>query len=228
MSINHYTAHHEAYVQSCEGVLQACRSADVDTTLAYIAEKSQLATGQFILDCGSGLGYPAKFFSNYGCLVLGLNNCPIQVEHSKQYETPSVNYHLHSFDDYCIGKYDRIMFLESIGHTKDLQVLMNNINTMLMPSGLLYIKHSIPKEGKDCSDVEAFFQYKEFTAEQITQAALNAGLLVEEVSNFQLPDYSMKASIDFFNNVPDDQKWSGLFDDVLVWKNFIFRKANNV
>lgn len=187
-----YQQYYNTHGAESDGVVQAGRHADLDTLLTYIAKKAEVEPGMTVLDCGSGVGRPAAFMAQLGAVVVGVSLVPDEVALAReQYGTlpdgkPGPTFHNADFDKVLIklpaGGFDRIVFLESIGHTADLTRCLESAACKLKAGGLIYIKHFVlnDTEGPIAGPVA---DYKCFQTSRLLNAAMKAGLEVVEVSN---------------------------------------------
>jgi len=151
-----YDKHADDFQQVYGDVIQAFRTTDVRSLLAYQAKTMQLRKGMRVLDAGCGVGGPALYFAGeYGVCVDGLTasgrQCSIAVEKIKaaglsgQVRILQGDYHDPA--TFFPGEdYDVIYFLESLGHSHDKARALDGAFKVLKPGGRLYIKDLFIKE----------------------------------------------------------------------------------
>jgi cyclopropane fatty-acyl-phospholipid synthase-like methyltransferase len=145
-----YDEYHDKFMRVYGDVIQAFRTRDVAHLLDYQIAAMELRPGQRVLDAGCGVAAPAIHFARQaGVQVDGITIS------QKQYETALTNIRTagmteqvrvvrgdyHRMTDYFpAASYDVICFLESFGHSKAKQDLLDVCWKMLKPGGLMYIK----------------------------------------------------------------------------------------
>ena len=122
-----------------------------------ILKNAQLQDGQHILDAGCGFGGPSIFFAKQ------LENVKIEaitiatkqqqlmqqfIDKEQLYEKLSVkqrDYHKLS-KYYEANSFDRVLFLESLGHANNIKQVIKGVHKILKPNGLVYIKGYVKRE----------------------------------------------------------------------------------
>lgn len=145
-----YDVYHDKFLRVYGPVIQAFRTKDVRQLLEYQMSSMGLRAGQKILDAGCGVGAPAIYFARHA----GVSVDAVTISQT-QYEAATRNVEAeqlsqqvkvirgdyHRLADYCApDSYDVIYFLESFGHSRAKEHLLDVCWTMLKPGGLLYIK----------------------------------------------------------------------------------------
>lgn len=147
----YYDASTDVYLRATGDFIQAFRSTDTDALMAYLANSIGLVDGMRVLDAGCGIGAPALWLArNFRTTRIdGVTNSPRQHEIAQQRIASAemagrVTVSLGDFHDLGANlpkaSYDRVIFLESLGHHRDLQRVVDSAATMLRPGGALYIK----------------------------------------------------------------------------------------
>ncbi len=131
-------------------VIQAFRTKNVDTLLDYQIGTIGLKPGIKALDAGCGVCGPAVYFAQQaGCHIEAITISGVQVEKAKEHisqhgigEKVSVregDYHtLETY--YPENSFDAIYFLESFGHAKSHEQVLDSAWKVLKPGGVIYIK----------------------------------------------------------------------------------------
>lgn len=199
--VQHYETHFKEYVQTHDDVIQSTRTPDKDVLLSQIAIAADIHEKHEVLDCGSGLGYPAAYISLLtGASVTGVNLSPKQVGYSREKYGKYAIFRDHDFDDIVTlnQTYDRILFLESIGHTKHLGYLLGQCYRALNPGGLVYIKHLSAFPGNPVGQkIKDLYKYKFFPPGELVDAGMRAGFDIADVTPFILKEYDQGPSRNF-------------------------------
>lgn len=148
---DYYDRFTQAYLDSTGPFLQAFRGRDTDALMAYYVERCGIQDGMRILDAGCGVGAPAIWLGQrFSALeVEGLTNSQVQAEHATgavgaadlngRVSIRQGDYHDLS-NLYPHAQFDRVLFLESLGHSNDVRQVLYGVRDVLKPGGLVYIK----------------------------------------------------------------------------------------
>ena len=152
----HYDENHEAYLTNYGEIIQAHRTITEGELLEYIAKNARLKDGQNILDAGCGVGGPSVYFakkldSKIDGLTISNNQFATM---QKAIEKEQLQLKLcakegdyHRLDSYYEeNHFDRVLFLESLGHAEDVQKVIKSANKVLKPGGLIYIKDFVKRD----------------------------------------------------------------------------------
>jgi cyclopropane fatty-acyl-phospholipid synthase-like methyltransferase len=232
-ALAHYTKFNQAYQSAYGDVIQACRGKDINKMLHQIGVSAQLFAGADVVDCGGGFGYPAAFFTSvFDCNVTSLNITDAQLEIAKSKYSGMANFIKHDFDHLgSLGvKADRVLFLETIGHSMDITSLMRQCYDMLSDDGIVFIKHpSCSRDNPRFDRVSDFYSYKFYSRNDIVGAAINAGLAIEKVSNTYCDDWDFDFQAEFLKfTQPDDCVFVDFNDPRytdLLFTDFVFKKV---
>jgi ubiquinone/menaquinone biosynthesis C-methylase UbiE len=151
-----YDLTHDKFLQVYGEVIQAFRTRDVTKLLDYQLESIGLVAGQHVLDAGCGVCGPAIFFARKaGVTVEAVTVSRAQAEHARRrireenLET-RVSVRQASYQDlatlYEPESFDAVYFLESFGHSDDIERTIGAVWPVLKPGGTLYIKDLFKKE----------------------------------------------------------------------------------
>jgi cyclopropane fatty-acyl-phospholipid synthase-like methyltransferase len=152
----HYEVNQEAYLKNYGKIIQAHRTSNEEELLEYISNNARLQKGQTILDAGCGFGGPSIHFAQkFEATVEGLTLSASQadtmrkaIEQSKLDNTVNVQEgDFHQLDKYYkTDNFDRILFLESLGHAGNITTVIRSANKVLKPGGMIYIKDFVKRE----------------------------------------------------------------------------------
>lgn len=226
----HYTNYDKAYADCYGEVIQTCKTDDPLEMLHYVGKKAQIKKGMWVLDCGGGYGAPAAFFKHqFGAVVTSLNITECQLEKARAYY-PDVRHINLSFDNLerLHGNYDRVLFLESIGHTRDLKTLMEKVYAVMKTDGLLFIKHpSASRRTNTIREMESFYAYSFFGVMSMLTAALDAGFELESVGKTPYGEYNEELVSKFSTYTNGERCFLHPHDfdfSLLKYYDFVFRK----
>lgn len=157
-----YNSTTDKFLQVYGEVIQAFRTTNVNDYLGYTLQSAELQNGQLILDAGCGIGGPASYFaSKLEVRIEGLTISDVQANKAKEIIGNKVlkgsvnirtgDYH---FMDKIYGPeaFDRVLFLESFGHSPDQITLLAKAFQVLKPGGILYIKDLFKRECAEQAD----------------------------------------------------------------------------
>lgn len=143
-------------------VIQAFRTKDITKLLDYQIESIGLKKGQMVLDAGCGVCGPARYFAKQA--GVSIEALTISADQVQRAEVAILNEGLNALikvkqgdyhqlaDLYPRDHFDAVYFLESFGHAKDHQKVIDSAWNVLKAGGTLYIKDLFIKE----ASVEAF------------------------------------------------------------------------
>jgi ubiquinone/menaquinone biosynthesis C-methylase UbiE len=146
----------DKFLQVYGEVIQAFRTTDINVYLDYTIQNAELKDGQKILDAGCGVGGPASYFaSKLNVEIEGLTISETQQKKSVEIVAAKTlkgkvnirqgDYHQMN-EIYGENVFDRILFLESFGHSSNKTLLIENAYKTLKPGGILYIKDLFVRE----------------------------------------------------------------------------------
>jgi 2-polyprenyl-3-methyl-5-hydroxy-6-metoxy-1,4-benzoquinol methylase len=152
----HYEKNHEAYLKTYGNIIQAHRTETEEELLNYIAQGAQLKDGQQILDAGCGFGGPSSFFaerfnSKIEAITLSKSQVTeVELSIQKNKLKEKLNVKLGDFHElpeyYQESTFDRVLFLESLGHAESVKKVIQGVFKVLKPGGLLYIKDFVKRD----------------------------------------------------------------------------------
>jgi ubiquinone/menaquinone biosynthesis C-methylase UbiE len=157
-----YNNNTDKFLEVYGEVIQAFRTNNVYDYLDYTIENAELKDGQKILDAGCGVGGPASYFaSKLNVEVEGLTISELQVKKANAAKATKTligkthftqgDYHLMD-EIYGPEVFDRVIFLESFGHSNNKPLLIEKALKVLNPGGVLYIKDLFKREHPNPED----------------------------------------------------------------------------
>lgn len=204
---NHFNQYNEAYVKTHPGVIQACLTPNPDDLLTYLGSLLELNESDFLIDCGSGVGKPAHFFSkHFKCLTLGLNISDVQLDHARHYQTETCGFVELDFEK--IKELEltptKLCFLESFCYAQNPQQLLKDCFDVLAGGGSLLIKDFVPRYTRYSTEhwqrVYEFYHAKFHKLHDILAWAFDAGFLVDQVSTIKIPNQP-DVTFEFFKEI---------------------------
>lgn len=232
-----YNKHTDKFLKVYGEIIQAFRSNNVNNYLDYTIQNAELKDGQKILDAGCGVGGPAAYFaSKMNVEVEGITVSEIQVEKSKGVlasknilGTVSIRQgDYHEMEKiYGKEKFDRVMFLESFGHSDNKPLLIEQAFRVLKPGGILYIKdlfkreHPNEDDGKKIdriiSEINKAYCYHVSDLYEVLRAIRRLNLIILFVK-------TPEVKVDEFEHLTISNDFQELFDiaKILTWDGYVF------
>ena len=149
----------EKYQQTYGDVIQAYRPSDVGKLLDYLINSIGITDGEKVLDAGCGVGGPAIHFAQKKDIeVDGLTISAEQQrtavgkvkESGLENNIQIIQGDYHHLSDYFEpATFDKVLFLESLGHAENPKAVVEEANKVLKPNGIIYIKDFFFKTLKD-------------------------------------------------------------------------------
>jgi SAM-dependent methyltransferase len=143
------------FVETHGDVIQSLRTYNIDDYLNYTIKSADLQDNQIILDAGCGVGGPSLFFAKHinsvfhGITISGVQASIAQnktIEQGVKFQ--QADYH-NMVELFGKNYFDRIIFLESFGHSDKKEELLQAAWDCLKPGGILYIKDLFIREVDD-------------------------------------------------------------------------------
>lgn len=148
---DYYDEFTASYVEATGPFLQAFRGRDTDALMEYYVKRVGIADGMEVLDAGCGTGAPAVWLASRfrGLRIESLTNSTVQADLARQAAQDAGvadrltvtlgDYHRLS-RTYAHGRFDRAVFLETLGHSADVRTVLYGLRDVLKPRGEAYIK----------------------------------------------------------------------------------------
>ena len=234
---NFYDANTDKFLKVYGEIIQAFRTTDVKDYLDYTIQSAELRDGQKVLDAGCGVGGPASYFASVLDIQLeGITISDVQVQKSKEVLASKqlrgiVNirqgdYHL--IDEiYGENKFDRVIFLESFGHSPNQVQLIEKALTVLKPGGMLYIKDLFRREYSNEDDgrkinaiinaINKEYRYNVADLNQVLSALRRLNFILLFVK-------TPEVKIGEFEHLTISNDFQELFDiaKIISWEDYVF------
>lgn len=189
-------------------IIQAFRTNEVADYLDYTIASAQLAGGQHIVDAGCGICGPAAYFAGKlsGLKVASCTVSTVQSEMAQKHIAAKGvdNQVTVTLGDYHrlpslfpTSSFDRVLFLESFGHSKDKPAAIRSAWEVLKPGGKLYIKDLFRRESNDeweqlhidhiCGQIDRAYEYEVGDLYQVLSAIRRQGFILEFLRPPQIP-----------------------------------------
>ena len=234
---NFYNNNTDKFIEVYGEIIQAFRTKDVKDYLDYTITNAELKDGQKILDAGCGVGGPAGYFaSQLNVDIKGITISDYQVSKSKEVlaqktlkgSVEIVQGDYHEIDSiFGENVFDRILFLESFGHSSRQSLLLEKAYKALKPGGILYIKdlfkreHPNEEDGKkidaiiDAINQAYSYNVADFTEVMKTMRRLNFILLFVKTPEVVSEQFEHLTISNDFQNLFDIGK-------IISWENYVF------
>lgn len=234
---NFYNSNTDKFMEVYGEVIQAFRTKDVKDYLDYTIQNAELRDGQKVLDAGCGVGGPASYFaSQLDIEITGVTISDYQVSKSKEVlaqktlkgSVEIVQGDYHEIDSiFGENVFDRVLFLESFGHSSRQNLLLEKAYKVLKPGGILYIKdlfkreHPNEEDGKKIDAIidainEAYsYNVADFTEVMKTVRRLNFILLFVKTPEVVTEQFEHLTISNDFQNLFDIGK-------IISWENYVF------
>lgn len=155
----YYNEFTKIYEETSGNFIQAFRPADENVLMEYVARQLNIAPGTTLLDAGCGIGAPAIWLAKrFGDIKIScLTNSAYQFEKVQQAIretqledriTVTLGDYHRLAEIYSAGSFDRVMFLESLGHSHTVEQVITGVDQVLKSAGALYIKDFFVKKSK--------------------------------------------------------------------------------
>lgn len=232
-----YNATTDKFLQVYGDVIQAFRTTDISVYLDYTIKNAELGDNQIVLDAGCGIGGPSAYFATkLNSRFEGVTASITQVEKaklllSKKQLAGTVNIQhgdYHQIDKiYGEEVFDRILFLESFGHSTNKPLLIEKAYKALKPGGILYIKDLFIREFPNEDDGEKItriveeinkaYHYQVADLHDVLRAMrkLNFLLLFVKTPEVKSGEFEHLTISNDFQNLFDIAK-------IITWENYVF------
>ena len=152
----YYDHWHQKYLDHYGNTFQAHRPADITELHRCLDLSIGFSDGDKVLDAGCGVCGPALYFAAHNKISIeALTNSKKQFETAEKlikesHPLPAIHLQLGDFQQmdrlYAPETFDKIIFLESFGHSPDKAQLLKAAFTVLKFGGCIYIKDYFANE----------------------------------------------------------------------------------
>lgn len=227
----------DKFIEVYGEVIQAFRTNNVEDYLDYTIQNAELRDGQTILDAGCGVGGPASYFaSKLDITIKGITISKTQTEKAQKILAEKKlkgvitiqQGDYHKIDEiFGENMFDRILFLESFGHSSNQKLLIEKAFNVLKPGGILYIKDLFKREHPNAEDGK---KIDNIIAEINKAYCYNVPDLYEILSavrklNFILLSLKTpEVKTEQFEHLTISNNFQNLFDiaKIISWEEYVF------
>lgn len=220
-----------SYLDIYGDVIQAFRPSDTEKLLDYVGRSAGINWNMNVLDLGCGVAGPAIHFAKrWNANVDGVTISEVQLAEGKnKVEQENLQNKVHLFlGDYHHlensslqnNYYDIVLFLESLGHSDNVQKAIENAYQKLKRNGVIYIKDFYRKIVDDSEhqkkidkvilSINENYAYNTLEIEQVKTALTNVGFTIESIKSFDFIDdtkirseFEHENNIDIFEGLPE-------------------------
>lgn len=232
-----YNEYTEKFMKVYGDIIQAYRTRNVNDYLDYTLKSAGIEDGMTILDAGCGIGGPATYFASQkdirveGCTISDVQANMAQgkiAEKGLQDKVRIIRADYHEMDTlYPTEHFDRVVFLESFGHSPDKKRLIEAAWKVLKPGGYLYIKDLFEREaGGDedirrikeiCLEINKGYQYAIADLHEILSHIRKKGYILNFVK-------TPEVDISLFEHLTISNDFQNLFNvsKIETWENYVF------
>lgn len=226
----YYDSTTDDYLATYGSTIQAFRPKNEDDLHQYIIKSAQLEKHQMILDAGCGVGSPAIFFAKKINLnIIGISISPHQINLANQFAKGKW---LKGKVQFQVGDYhklseivpeshfDRVIFLESLGHSYRPERVIQEAFKILKPGGAIYIKDFFPYEFDDeitqskykkvVKNINEAYCYNVLDLNTTISQLRRSGFEVGYIKKFDFVDdiekraaFETRLGIDLFGDLPE-------------------------
>lgn len=232
-----YNEYTEKFMKVYGDIIQAYRTRNVNDYLDYTIQSAGIEDGMIILDAGCGIGGPATYFASKkniqveGCTISDKQAEMAQAkiaEKGQQDKVRIIRADYHDIDTlYPADHFDRVVFLESFGHSPDKKKLIEAAWKVLKPGGYLYIKDLFEREagGDDdmrrikeiCLEINQGYQYAIADLHDVLSHIRKKGYILNFVK-------TPEVDISLFEHLTISNDFQNLFNvsKIESWENYVF------
>jgi len=193
-TVKHFDTHDALYKQHYGKYIQAYRPTKDQDFKFYIDQLIKPLSHEIILDCGSGFGAVSEQISPLSKEVYAINICKNQIPINQS----NVNYINADFDqlDFAFKDkhvFDKIIFMESLGYSKNTETLLRKCKNLLKPKGKLILKEFFIKDLFDKKLKKLQSRSIFLTKKIYNYKILNKNILQDTLNSFGLNILSIKS-----------------------------------
>jgi ubiquinone/menaquinone biosynthesis C-methylase UbiE len=233
-----YNTTTDKFLQVYGEIIQAFRTNDVADYLNYTIQSADLKNEQHIIDAGCGVAGPACYFAQQlpGIKIEACTISDVQAEKAKE---KVAKRNLQSHVNVTLGDYhklpelfpensfDRVIFLESFGHSKNKALAVESAFKVLKPGGKLYLKDLFVRESSNeweqlrinhiCEQINEGYAYEVGDIHQVFSAIRKQGFIL----NFIRPP---QVDLSQFEHLSISNEFQNLFNISRIdsWDGYVF------
>jgi ubiquinone/menaquinone biosynthesis C-methylase UbiE len=219
-------------------IIQAFRTNNVEDYLAYTLKSAGLSADMKVIDAGCGVCGPASYFAQHvpGVQISACTISEVQQQLGEQKikdknvagQVKIALGDYHKLDTlFEAATYDRVMFLESFGHSNDKPRAIRAAWKVLKPGGKLYIKDLFIRESNDdweqlrinkiCGQINAAYEYQISDLHEVVSTLRKEGYIINFI---RPPQVDMSA----FEHLTISNDFQNLFDIAKIdsWDDYVF------
>ncbi len=202
-----YNEQTDNFLKVYGNVIQAFRTKNVNTLLDYQIGTIGLKSGMKALDAGCGVCGPAVYFAQQaGCTIEAITISRVQVEKAKEHIARNGaedrvfvregDYH-NLEACYPENSFDAIYFLESFGHAKSHEQVLDSAWKVLKPGGVVYIKDLFIKKAalkgmapgieKEIQNINSAYHYNVPELNRILDHVRKKGYILSSLKTIDIP-----------------------------------------
>jgi ubiquinone/menaquinone biosynthesis C-methylase UbiE len=233
-----YNATTDKFLQVYGEIIQAFRTKNVNDYLDYTINSAQLQSGQQIIDAGCGVAGPACYFAQQ-LPDIQIEACTISEVQLKKASEKVAEKNLQNRVRITLGDYhklpdlypenafDRVIFLESFGHSKNKALAIESAFKVLKPGGKLYIKDLFMRESYNeweqlrinhiCEQINEAYAYEVGDIHPVFSAIRKQGFIL----NFIRPP---QVDLSQFEHLSISNEFQNLFNISKIdsWEGYVF------
>lgn len=228
----------DKFLQVYGEIIQAFRTTNVEDYLHYTIQSAGISTGMKIIDAGCGVCGPASFIAQQIADV-HINACTISAVQKQLGEEKIKEKNVAAQIKITLGDYhkldelfetevhDRVIFLESFGHSNNKTKAVEAAWKVLKPGGKLYIKDLFIRETKNdweqlrinhiCGQINAVYEYQIGDLSKVVSAIRQQGFIL----NFIRPP---QVDLSLFEHLTISNDFQNLFNigKIDSWDDYVF------
>jgi len=232
-----YNSNTDKFLEVYGEIIQAFRTINVGDYLDYTIKSAELQDGQKVLDAGCGVGGPASYFATkLNIDIEGATISDYQAQKSKEIIAAktlkgTVNISVQDYHevDKRFGEkiFDRVLFLESFGHSNDKAKAIKAAWNVLKPGGKLYIKDLFTRDAANeweqlrinhiCGQINKAYEYQIADLYEVLAVIRKQKFIINYMG---VP----KVEHGMFENLTISNDFQNLFDigKIDSWDDYIF------
>lgn len=220
-----------SYLDTYGEAIQAFRPTRIKDLYRYLQKSIGLKSGMKVLDAGCGVGGPALYFAQHSNLTItGITLSAEQVKKAEELKKKKwwlrgdVNFQrgdYHKLDERFPNQaFDAVLYLESLGHTYDLKLAIDQAWQVLEPGGFVYIKDFFPFEHEDPATaakyrtiterINAAYAYNVLDLQELLSVLRKRGFEIGFIKKFDFKDditaraaFESANKIELFPDMPE-------------------------